>query len=130
MSDEGVGSEGDVIMGIVSEMGISFLEASRWANGIGWVVEVSEVSGVEVKGSEIRVSEMIGSEMGISDMMGPEMGMLEEIGSDIGVSETIGVKTGGRVVVGAEVGILNLDKFSVEGDGGSGKMKSDDLVGE
>ena len=77
---------------------------------------------------------MKGSEIGISEMIGSEMRMLEEIGSDIGVSETIGVRTGGRVVVGAEVGILNLDKFSVEGDGGSGKMKSDDglqtLIGE
>ena len=47
------------------------------------------------------------------------MQMLEMIGSDMGVSEAIGVRTGGRVVVSAEVGILNLDKFSVEGDGGS-----------
>src|ERR1044072_6143445 len=122
ISSEGVGSEYDVTTGVTSVLGKSFPKASRCA--------VSEMSGVEVMGSEIGISELIGSEMGISDMMGSEIGMLEMIGSDKGVSETIGIRTEGRVVVGAEVGILNLDKFSVEGDGGSGKMKYDDLVGE
>src|ERR1044072_2171322 len=120
ISSEGVGSEYDVTTGVTSVLGTSFPKASRCAKGIGCVVAVSEMSGVEVMGSEIGISELIGSEMGILDM----------IGSDKGVSETIGIRTEGRVVVGAEVGILSLDKFSVEGDGGSGKMKSDDLVGE
>ena len=53
ISDEGLGSEGDVTEGITSEMSTSLPEASRWANGIGWVVAVAEVSGVEVNGSEI-----------------------------------------------------------------------------
>src|ERR1044072_172172 len=100
ISEEGGGSEGDVTKGITLEMGTSFPEASKWANGIGWVVAVSEVSGVEVRGSELGISEMIGSEIGISEIMGSEMGMLEVIGSDMGVSEEIRVRTGGRVVVG------------------------------
>src|ERR1044072_3969544 len=130
ISSEGVGSEYDVTTGVTSVLGTSFPKASRCAKGLGCVVAVSEMSGVEVMGSERGISKLIGSEMGISDMMGSEVGMLEMIGSDKGVSETIGIRTEGRVVVGAEVGILTLDKFSVEGDGGSGKMKSDDLVGE
>src|ERR1044072_1748119 len=109
ISSEGVGSEYDVTTGVTSVLGTSFPKASRCAKGIGCVVAVSEMSGVEVMGSEIGISELIGSEMSISDIMGYEIGMLEMIGSDKGVSENIGIRTEGRVVVGAYRRCLCLD---------------------
>src|ERR1044072_8301876 len=40
------------------------------------------------------------------------------------------MKSGVVVVVFVEFGFFNLDRFSVEGEGGSLEIKSDDIVGE
>ena len=63
-------------------------------------------------------SELRGSGIGVSEVLDSEEKLFNEVGSFMGVSESI-CSSEDKMLIGTEVQIFTLDRYSVEGDGGS-----------